>query len=159
MQQNSLSIRNSRFLNISGSVFFVALGIYIISAAQTFESLGKVTPVFIGSGMIALSILLIATELFSRRSIPKIENIEGSLMRRIVFVGIMFLWIAFLPNLGFLISSIIAFALISAAVPRNDKWSLSRFGLHSAAGVVTTVGFWLLLTHFLNVPLPEPKIF
>jgi hypothetical protein len=159
MQQNSLMISKSRVLNISGSLVFIALGIYIILAAQTFENLGKVTPVFIGSGIIALSVLLIATELFSRSSIPKIENIEGSFMRRIIFVGLMILWVAFLPYLGFLISGIIAFALISAAVPRNEKWSLPPFCLHAAAGVVTTVGFWLLLTNLLNVPLPEMKIF
>ena len=120
---------------------------------------GKATPVFIGTSMIILAGLLLAAEFLSRNSILKTEKIEGSLPRRIIFVGLMIVWVSFLPYLGFLISSILAFALISAAVPRKEKWSLSPFCFHAAAGVVTTAGFWVVLTTLLNVPSPELKIF
>ena len=159
MLQNSFSIPNSRLLNITGSLSFIALGMYIILAAQRFEEIGKVTPVFIGTGIIFLAILLLAAEFLIPNSIPKTEKIEGSLPRRIIFVGLMVVWVSLLPYLGFLISSILAFILISAAVPRKEKWSLSPFYFHAAAGVVTTVGFWLVLTTLLDVPLPEPRIF
>ena len=75
---------------------------------------GKATPVFIGTSMIILAGLLLAAEFLSRNSILKTEKIEGSLPRRIIFVGLMIVWVSFLPYLGFLISSILAFALISS---------------------------------------------
>ncbi len=159
MLQNSFSMPNSRLLNITGSLSFIALGMYIILAAQRFEEIGKVTPVFIGTGIIFLAVLLLVAEFLSPNSLPKIEKIKGSLPRRIVFVGLMVVWVSLLPYLGFLISSILAFILISAAVPRKEKWSLSPFYFHAAAGVVTTVGFWLVLTTLLDVPLPELRIF
>ncbi len=159
MLQNSFSMPNSRLLNITGSLSFIALGMYIILAAQRFEEIGKVTPVFIGTGIIFLAVLLLVAEFLSPNSLPKIEKIEGSLPRRIIFVGLMVVWVSLLPYLGFLISSILAFILISAAVPRKEKWSLSPFYFHAAAGVVTTVGFWLVLTTLLDVPLPELRIF
>lgn len=159
MLRNSLSLPKSRLLNLTGSMSFIALGMYIILAAQKFEEVGKATPVFIGTGMFFLAILLLAADFFIPNSIPKTKKIEGSLPRRIIFVGLMVVWVFLLPYLGFLISSILAFILISAAVPRKEKWSLSPFYFHAAAGIVTTVGFWLVLTTLLDVPLPEPRIF
>ena len=49
MLRNSLSMPKSRLLNLTGSMSFIALGMYIILAAQKFEEIGKVTPVFIGT--------------------------------------------------------------------------------------------------------------
>ena len=127
MLRISLSLPKSRLLNLTGSMSFIALGIYIILAAQKFEELGKVTPVFIGTGVIFLAILLLVAEFLVPNSIPKTDKIEGSLPRRIIFVGLMVVWVSLLQYLGFLISSILAFILISAAVPRKEKWSLLPF--------------------------------
>ena len=60
MLRNSLSLPKSRLLNLTGSMSFIALGMYIILAAQKFEEVGKATPVFIGTGVFFLAILLLA---------------------------------------------------------------------------------------------------
>jgi putative tricarboxylic transport membrane protein len=159
MLNNALSIPKSRLANLAGSAAFAALGLYIIMAAQQFEDAGRTTPVFIGLGMIFLALLLLGIEILFRETIPKIDKIEGSLSRRVAFVCIMLIWILFLPYLGFVVSSILAFALISAVVPRNYKWSFVPFSYHAVAGVAAVFVFWTILTTLLNVPLPSPQIF
>ena len=153
------TMKKTRVLNFTGGLAFVSFGTFMISAAQSFEDAGRVTPMFIGYGIIAPSILLLIVELFKSELIPATNKIEGSLARRGLFVTLMTLWVISLPYLGFVLAGCMAFGLISAAVPSKTDRVLTRFGVKIFAGIITTVGFWLVLTKFLRVPLPEAVIF
>ena len=146
----------NRLLNLTASLAFILFGIFMIVGSQRFEDAGRATPAFIGCGIIFFAVILLLIELFRAEMIPTPKKIEGSLPRRGVFVGLMALWVMSLPYLGFILASSVAFILISVAVPENTNTKRKPFGLSALAGIATTIGFWLVLTNFLNVPLPEP---
>ena len=154
-----MNIDGNRVKNILGSVTFGMLGSFMCYASQDFESAGRVTPAFIGSGLIALSILLVLVELCKRELLPPPTAITGSLIRRSLFIGFMAIWVVALPYLGFVVAGCLAFAIISAAVPKNSNKTSAYVALNTAAGVLTTIGFWVVLTAFLKVPLPEATFF
>ncbi|MBO43682.1 MAG: hypothetical protein CMM28_08155 [Rhodospirillaceae bacterium] len=149
----------NRLLNLTASLAFVLFGIFMIMGSQRFEDTGRATPMFIGCGIISLAVVLLLIELVRAEMIPAPKKIEGSLPRRGIFVGLMALWVMSLPYLGFVLASSVAFILISAAVPKNTTARRKLSGVSALAGIATTIGFWLVLTNFLNVPLPEPVFF
>ena len=154
-----INLVSSRAKTILGGLSFGSFGTFMIYAAFEFESAGRVTPMFIGWGLLCLSISLMLIELCKSSLIPPPPQITGSLFRRALFIGLMILWVIALPYVGFVLAGCIAFAAISAAVPKNHKAMPYQFLINTLAGVLTTVVFWLVLTSFLKVPLPEGIVF
>ena len=159
MFQLKMNIAGKRAKNILGSLTFGMLGTFMFYAAQDFESAGRVTPAFIGCGLLFLSVLLIIIEISKSELIPPPTAITGSLVRRSLFIALMVIWVVALPYLGFVVAGCLAFAIISAAVPKNSNKTSAYVALNTAAGVLTTIGFWVVLTAFLKVPLPEATFF
>lgn len=164
MQQNSLSEKDEkpedarraedRHTNIVGGIIFALLGAYIFWEAQRFDEYGAVTPMFVGVGLIVLSLALIVSSLTLPKLIPPIERPTGSLKTRGILVILMIVWVTVLPYAGFMLSSIIAFALIAGFVPVQTRWTGRGIVLHAIGAVTVTVLFWFILTTYLNVPLP-----
>ena len=159
MFQLKMNIAGKRAKNILGSLTFGMLGTFMLYAAQDFESAGRVTPAFIGCGLLFLSVLLIIVEFSKSELLPPPTAITGSLVRRSLFIALMVIWVVALPYLGFVVAGCLAFAIISAAVPKNSNKTSTDFALNTVAGVLTTIGFWVVLTAFLKVPLPEATFF
>ena len=150
---------NNRARNILGSLTFGMLGIFMFYASQDFESAGRVTPAFIGCGLMVLSVLLVLVEFCKSDLLPPPTAITGSLVRRSLFIALMVIWVVALPYLGFVVAGCLAFAIISAAVPKNSHKTSASVAINTVAGIVTTIGFWVVLTVFLKVPLPEATFF
>lgn len=159
MFQLKMNIDGNRAKNILGSLTFGMLGSLMLYASQDFESAGRVTPAFIGCGLMVLSVLLVLVEFCKPEFIPPPTAITGSLVRRSLFIALMAIWVVALPYLGFLVAGCLAFAIISAAVPKNSNKTSAYVALNTVAGVLTTIGFWVVLTAFLKVPLPEATFF
>ena len=106
-----------------------------------------------------MSVLLIIVEFSKSELLPPPTAITGSLVRRSLFIALMVIWVVALPYLGFVVAGCLAFAIISAAVPKNSNKTSTNFALNTVAGVLTTIGFWVVLTAFLKVPLPEATFF
>ena len=159
MFQLKMNIDGNRAKNILGSLTFGMLGSFVFYASQDFESAGRVTPAFIGCGLMVLSVLLVLVEFCKPELLPPPTAITGSLVRRSLFIALMAIWVVALPYLGFLVAGCLAFAIISAAVPKNSNKTSASVALNTVAGVLTTIGFWVVLTAFLKVPLPEATFF
>ena len=159
MFQLKMNIDGNRAKNILGSLTFGVLGSFMFYASQDFESAGRVTPAFIGCGLMVLSVLLVLVEFCKPELLPPPTAITGSLVRRSLFIALMAIWVVALPYLGFLVAGCLAFAIISAAVPKNSNKTSASVALNTVAGVLTTIGFWVVLTAFLKVPLPEATFF
>ena len=159
MFQLKMNIDGNRAKNILGSLTFGMLGSFVFYASQDFESAGRVTPAFIGCGLMVLSVLLVLVEFCKPELLPPPTAITGSLVRRSLFIALMAIWVVALPYLGFLVAGCLAFAIISAAVPKNSNKTSAYVALNTVAGVLTTIGFWVVLKAFLKVPLPEATFF
>ncbi|MEO1207741.1 MAG: tripartite tricarboxylate transporter TctB family protein [Pseudomonadota bacterium] len=156
---DATSSNPDRSTNVIAGVVFALLGAYVIWEAQRFGEYGAVTPVFVGVGLMALSLALIATSLSIPQLIPPVSVPTGSMFTRALLVGLMIIWVALLPYAGFLLSSIIAFGVIAAVVPVVSNWTFRGAVLHAIGAIIVTVLFWFILTAYLNVPLPAGKIF
>lgn len=159
MFQLKMNIDGNRAKNILGSLTFGMLGSFMFYASQDFESAGRVTPAFIGCGLMVLSVLLVLVEFCKPELLPPQTAITGSLVRRSLFIALMAIWVVALPYLGFLVAGCLAFAIISAAVPINSNKTSAYVALNTVAGVLTIIGFWVVLTALLKVPLPEATFF
>ena len=159
MFQLKMNIDGNRAKNLLGSLAFGMLGSFMFYASQDFESAGRVTPAFIGCGLMVLSVLLVLVEFCKPELLPPPTAITGSLVRRGLFIALMAIWVVALPYLGFLVAGCLAFAIISAAGPKNSYKTSADIALYTVAGVLTTIGFWVVLTAFLKVPLPEATFF
>lgn len=146
-------------VNAVAGIVFALLGAYIVWEAQRFGEYGAVTPAFVGGGLFVLSLALIATSLSAPRLIPPIPVPSGSMRTRGLLVTLIIVWVAALPYAGFLLSSIVAFGVIAAAVPILSNWTYRGVVLHALGAVIVTFVFWFVLTTYLNVPLPGGKLF
>lgn len=159
MSESMVAHRTRRLMNLAAGAAFGGLGLFLVVAARQFEDAGRSTPTFIGYGLVVLSIVLVVVELVRSDWLPVPDAEEGSGRRRLVFVILMLLWILVLPYLGFIVAGSLMFAIIAAAVPRSTPWTGRSLALHAVAGILTTVGFWLVLTKLLIVPLPTSTLF
>lgn len=141
--------------NIVSGVLVLAAGVYISFEAQKFEGAGATMPLFVGYGLIVLSILLIAAALLKPVLLGAPKKTKGDFKPRLILAGIMTVWVILLPITGFLLTSIVAFALISMAVPKSARWSVQTAIIHVVGGIVVTFLFWYCMTRFLHVPLPS----
>ena len=159
MQPNESRPRRHVAENIAGGIVFAVLGAYVLLEAQQFEGVGSVTPVFVGAGLIVLSALLIVVSVVRPRILPANPTPAGSMRRRGLLVALVIIWVAALPYAGFLLSSLVAFGLISASVPVDGPWTRRGIVLHVLGGGLTILVFWLIMTTQLNVPLPKGALF
>lgn len=140
--------------NIFAGVGFLALGAYVLWEATKFEDVGATMPNFVGVGMIILASVLILASILRPQLVSRGELAGGSMLRRAIFVIVVAVWVLALPVVGFLASSIVAFAVLAASVPKAETWNLKQWAGHVLGGAVVTLAFWYVLTRFLNVPLP-----
>ena len=78
---------------------------------------------------------------------------HGIWWRRILLILTMFLTCFLMPNIGFLLAAIVAFAggLISAM---HDRWTVKKILLYAISGVLIMLAFYSLFKFALHVPLP-----
>lgn len=148
-----------RATNSIAGMVFAALGALVIWQSQQFESSGSVTPIFIGTVLILLSAALILTAYLAPHQIPAIKKPEGAVSRRFIAGLIIALWVALLPLLGFVVTSIIAFLAISRTVPSEDTWHLRTYLIRGLIGAVIVILFWFTLTTYLGIALPQARLF
>lgn len=155
---NNTKPSKDRITNTCAGLFFATLGALVIWNSQQFESSGAVTPIFIGTALIILSISLIAASFLVPRTIPSIDAPNGSLSRRAIGAVVIVIWVALLPLLGFLPTSIAAFMAISLTVPTAQAWTVRKFVWHAFTATAVATLFWFTLTSYLGIALPEARL-
>ncbi|MEP1612232.1 MAG: tripartite tricarboxylate transporter TctB family protein [Roseobacter sp.] len=153
--QHSPAPHKDRIINTCAGLVFGALGGLVIRSSQQFEASGSVTPIFIGICLVLLSLVLILTAFLAPRALPDTQRPGGSLARRAIGMIVIGIWIALLPHLGFLLTSIPAFIALSFAVPTISTWTLRKFFWHTITAIMAVTTFWFILSNHLGIALPE----
>lgn len=107
--------------------------------------------------MIALCLLYIILWLIGFYRSAEVEE-PGSWPRRIGLVLIMLASVLLMPWSGFLLSSLIAFALLTL-LAMYEPWTMLRTISYSLVGLAIVIGFYVLFAQFLHVPLPVGTLF
>lgn len=131
-------------------VIILFSGALIYYNAKRYTELGAVFPETISVIMMVLSLLYIFQVL--RKPQPVSIDSGGSTPRRIGLFLIMFFWAISLDYVGFLTTSLIAYALILMLANFNP-WSPRSIIIYFSSGAAVVVLLYLLFTLVLNVPL------
>jgi len=142
---------------VSGAAL-AGLGVFIIVEARGWEYLGLdgpgpgFFPLWYGVCMVALSVLLVATSLVQRASVPATPVNWHEVGRALAAWAGLALCVGFLKFLGFLLAfGLFSFFLVAVMYRRS-------LGTAAAVSVGTTVSFYLLFAFALNVDLPVGKL-
>lgn len=139
------------------AALFVALGAIVIWDTTSYTDADSyVFPRTIAIVMIGLSVLLTIQWLlgWSRSDDVDPDSMVKSVPRRLALVAAMIGAALLMPMLGFLAAGILAFAAIMIAA-MYDPWTPYRAAVYPIAGATIVVGFYLLFSRVLQVPLPE----
>lgn len=140
--------------DIAAATAFALLGSYVLWESSAMQWLGAITPKFVGAGLIALSLLLAAGAMASlARARPDAVKVSLN-ASQIWFVAIFAAWIAALPYLGFIASSVLGFTAIAIATPRLDERSPASMAKQGLGAIAATMVAWAVLSQGLNIPLP-----
>lgn len=89
---------------------------------------------------------------------PESVTFQGLSLRRLGLVAAMLGATLAMPWLGFLLSGLIAFAAM-LALAMYDPWTPKRLVVYPLSGAGVVIGFYLLFSRTLQVPLPVGSIF
>lgn len=137
---------------IAGSLLFMAIGTLALVYSGDFSTLGAVFPRTVATAMIVLSAIYVAVAL--RRPRTPEPRARGSASRRISLIVAMLLWSVLLDRLGFLTSSIAAFAAL-LAIANYDRWTPRKAVIYAAVGIAVIGGLYAIFRFGLRVPLPS----
>jgi hypothetical protein len=137
---------------MTGAAIFIVVGILALYYSRDFSPLGSVFPRTIATAMIVLSGVYIAVSLL-RPKAPAAQP-AGSNWRRIALVAVMVLWATYFDRIGFLTTSIAAFAAL-LVIANYDRWTPRMAVTYAAVGAVVIGGLYTIFRFGLKVPLPE----
>lgn len=136
---------------IVGAVVFIAIGALALYHSREFTPLGAVFPRTMAIAMMLLSVVYIAMVLLRPTGAPPAPG--GSNFRRAALVAVMVAWSLALERVGFLTTSVVAYALIML-IANYDRWTPARAVGHVAAGAIVLGSLYAIFRFVLQVPLP-----
>lgn len=141
------------------AALFIAVGALVLWDTTTYADADSyVFPRTVAIIMIGLCILLVLRWLLFGRRADLEEQPSGSFVRRVVLVLAMIGAALAMPYIGFLISGFLAFGIIMLAA-MYDPWTPFRLVVYPLAGLAIVLGFYLLFSYTLQVPLPVGALF
>ena len=138
---------------------FIVLGIAIFLGATKFSALGGVFPITIAAVLVGFSVLLIAINL--RRpagGTSETFDLNGGAKRRVTLGAVMLAWVMLMPEIGFLVTSIIAFGTIML-IADYDRPPARTWAVWIASGMLICLGFWWILANVLLLRMPAGVLF
>ncbi len=151
------SKHNHDIEGIGFAIGFLLLGAGALYGTREMSPLGSVFPRTIAGSMIVFAFGYIIEALLHQVEKSARSNSESTL-RRILLVVFMLIWALLLTVLGFVVSSVVGFALLSAAAS-YERWTLKRTVLYLFINAVVVLGFFALFKYALLVPLPKGLLF
>lgn len=140
------------------ALLFIAIGGIVVWDTTSYTDADSyVFPRTVAGAMIGLSILLILQWMLGLSGPARPDQVEGltqSITRRVLLVSAMVAAALAMPYLGFLITGLIAFAIILLA-SMYDPWTPYRIIVYPLSGIGIVIGFYLLFARVLQVPLPQ----
>jgi hypothetical protein len=143
-------------VDLAFAATLLALVGYIGVTARGFSPLASVFPIFI-AGLVGIFAVCLAVLALLRR-LPPLPASDGSNLRRLALLGTLALWVALIPTIGFIASSIIGFVGV-AIVAKYEAWSRRAWAGNILVAAIFVVLLALLFTQVLNVPLSKGSVF
>lgn len=144
--------------SIGFAVAFIALGAVIWTGASSMSMLGSVFPKTIGAALAVFSGLLILQHLRRPAAAPKPRQRDAGANRRIALGAVMLAWVFIMPLVGFLMTSLAAFAAIMM-IADYDRPPLRRWLIWGLTGLLICFGFWWLMANVLLLRMPAGLLF
>jgi len=142
------------------SCLFIIISIVALwDTTNMLDSDSYVFPRAIAIAMIVFNLLLIGRNLFNFTDEEKEEHKAGaSTGRRIALIAGMLISCVMMPILGFMISGIITFIFLMM-VSMYDQWNGKTMVIYPLVALTLVVGFYMLFSKVLLVPLPVGFLF
>lgn len=137
---------------IVGCVLAIAGGALAFYHAKEFTPLGSVFPRTVAVAMMIFAGVYIAMALLRPGEQP--AQPAGSTWRRVALVAVLAAWSVFLEMVGFLTTSVAAYAAI-LVIANYDRWTPRRAVGYSIAAAAVLGGLYAIFKYGLQVPLPE----
>jgi len=135
----------------------------VLAYVQTkdMSAMGSVFPGTLSAVLVLLSAMLIAFQVGRPKAHGKIEvsgEVKPSTVRRFAIIVAMALWALLLPFIGFFVTSLIAF-LVLTVIATFDPPSSGEIALYAVSAVVMVGGFYLLMDKVLGLRMPVGLLF
>lgn len=141
---------------IMAAVFIVLAAIVFWDTTSYTDSDSYVFPRAVAAAMACLAVLSIVRWLV----IPTGESLDfsGANLRRLGLVAAMLGATLAMPWIGYLASTLLAYGAI-LVLAMYDPWTPKRLLVYPLAGAGIVIGFYLLFSKTLQVPLPVGSLF
>lgn len=136
------------------SAAFIIFGAIIYHSSDSLSTLGSVFPKTIVLLLIGLCALLILIN-FKRPtgSISLVFKFDNGTKRRVALASVMIGWVWLMPEIGFLVTSLVAFVAIML-IANYDKISVRTWLIWILIGICICLGFWWLMANVLLLRMP-----
>lgn len=160
---------SSRLTNTVSGLAAVGLGVFIYVQSRQLSALGSVFPTTIAVALVGAGLLLILMALLSpslaEAATPRAldANLLTTIRRHeygrgLALIVVMTVWLFSMRYLGLMLSGSITFGAI-AFVSGYGKIPVRRLLVIWICGVAVVMGFILLMTQALMIPVPRGRIF
>ncbi|MDO8318118.1 tripartite tricarboxylate transporter permease [Rhodoferax sp.] len=140
---------------------FIGVGVLAYVQTKDMSAMGSVFPGTLSAVLVLLSAMLIAFQVGRPKAPGKIEvsgEVKPSTVRRFAIIVAMALWALLLPFIGFFVTSLIAF-LVLTVIATFDPPSSGEVALYAVSAVVMVGGFYLLMDKVLGLRMPVGHLF
>jgi putative tricarboxylic transport membrane protein len=146
-----------------GAVIFAVIGAYVLWASLDMSANAAAFPRTIGAILLGLSLIQLLRSATGRSSTVLEEGVSlaaqrQGLGRRLTLVATMAAWAILFPVVGFVVTSFAA-ALVLTATAQFGRPGPARAAIYAISISVFVLGFYLLMVHVLNIPLPRALLF
>lgn len=135
-----------------GSAVLIVVGLLALYHSGEFSPLGSVFPRTVAIAMIVLSAVYIAVGWLRPKAPAPLAM--GSVWRRLALAATMLAWAVLLEPLGFLASSVLAYAAL-LVIANYDRWTPRSAVIYVAAGSLIIGALYWVFRFGLQVPLPQ----
>ncbi|MDO9143732.1 tripartite tricarboxylate transporter permease [Rhodoferax sp.] len=146
---------------IAFGAVFVVIGVLAYLQIKDMSAMGSVFPGTLSSVLVLLSLMLITFQVGRPKAPGKVEEpgaVKPSTVRRFAIVVAMAVWALLLPSIGFFVTSLIAF-LVLTVIATFDRPSSREVALYAVSAVVIVGSFYLLMDQVLGLRMPAGLLF
>jgi len=137
-------------------VLFVVMGVLAYVETKDMSSMGSVFPGTLAAALVLLSVILFAFQVGRPKAPAKAEvpgELKPSSARRIAIIVAMVIWALLLPFIGFFVTSLLAF-LVLTAIASFERPSVRELALYAVTALVIVGSFQLLMDKALGMRMP-----
>lgn len=147
----------------AGSVFFLAVGLYVFFESLSLSPLAAAFPRTIGAVLAGLALLQTAASLSGRSGVAMetggaAQGQAEGLGRKLTLIAAMAGWALLFPLVGMFVTSLAA-CLVLMATGLFERIAGRRLAAYLAGVMAMVAAFHLLMSHVLNIPLPRGLLF